>query len=364
MIIVSSVCAALFFLLGSYLLLSKRGNRKANMFLGLFFLLWGIDFIDGILLLNGSFISNPNWAFWTDPFVFLYGPLLLWYTKSIQFSEFRLSIKSLLHLLPFILFMLILLFSYHLQPTAVKSEILSEVISFEPTSGSMVFLVAVYIQFFAYIVASRLSIKAAYQELKGYYSNITLEWLYLILNSFSLIVILSIVASLLQVFVNKIHFQFALPVLASVIVIFMARIIFKVLDQPSLLTAGKMTSGRELHLDKNELTGIASAIRRALDDSKVYLDPDMNLEKLAIHVNSSPKKVSSVINNHFNKNFFDLMNSYRIEEAKRIFEENKDPRLTVLEVMYEVGYNSKSSFNTQFKAKTGLTPSEYKRQHN
>ena len=43
--------------------------------------------------------------------------------------------------------------------------------------------------------------------------------------------------------------------------------------------------------------------------------------------------------------------------------ENKDAKLTVLEVMYEVGYNSKSSFNTQFKRKTGMTPTDFKKKH-
>ena len=62
------------------------------------------------------------------------------------------------------------------------------------------------------------------------------------------------------------------------------------------------------------------------------------------------------------KSFFDLINSYRIEEAKKMIKEPEDEKMTISEVMYKVGFNSKSSFNTAFKKYTGLTPSEYKSQ--
>jgi AraC-like DNA-binding protein len=57
------------------------------------------------------------------------------------------------------------------------------------------------------------------------------------------------------------------------------------------------------------------------------------------------------------------VNRYRIEEAKRLLTNPPDKKITVLEVLYEVGFNSKSSFNTLFKKYTGLTPSEFKKQH-
>ena len=56
----------------------------------------------------------------------------------------------------------------------------------------------------------------------------------------------------------------------------------------------------------------------------------------------------------------DFINTYRIEKAKERLLHPKDEKETILEVMYEVGFNSKSSFNTVFKKKTGLTPSQYK----
>ena len=59
-------------------------------------------------------------------------------------------------------------------------------------------------------------------------------------------------------------------------------------------------------------------------------------------------------------NFYDFISKYRIEEAKKIFTEKSDK--TVLEVLYEVGFNSKSSFNTTFKKFTGITPTQFKKE--
>jgi len=61
------------------------------------------------------------------------------------------------------------------------------------------------------------------------------------------------------------------------------------------------------------------------------------------------------------QNFYDFINRYRILEAKQLLTNPKDPKITVLEVLYEVGFNSKSSFNTLFKKYTGLTPTEFRK---
>ena len=72
-----------------------------------------------------------------------------------------------------------------------------------------------------------------------------------------------------------------------------------------------------------------------------------------------PKILSQVINETIGQTFFDFINRYRIEEAKRLLTNPADKKITVLEVLYEVGFNSKSSFNKNFKKVTGQSPSEY-----
>jgi len=68
--------------------------------------------------------------------------------------------------------------------------------------------------------------------------------------------------------------------------------------------------------------------------------------------------LSQIINESKNINFYDYVNSYRISEAKDLLSSNCDK--TILEILYEVGFNSKSAFNTAFKKFTSVTPSKYK----
>jgi AraC-like DNA-binding protein len=68
-----------------------------------------------------------------------------------------------------------------------------------------------------------------------------------------------------------------------------------------------------------------------------------------------------VINEHMGKNFYSLVNDYRVEEVKQRMEDPAYRNLTILAIAYDAGFNAKSSFNTIFKEKTGMTPSEYQR---
>ena len=81
---------------------------------------------------------------------------------------------------------------------------------------------------------------------------------------------------------------------------------------------------------------------------------------MSIELELSSKVVSQIINEGYACNFFDFVNTFRIEAAKTLFANLKDEKLTIQEVMYDSGFNSKSSFNTAFKKFTNLTPTQFK----
>jgi len=93
---------------------------------------------------------------------------------------------------------------------------------------------------------------------------------------------------------------------------------------------------------------------------KVYLDEDVSLQSLATKLSISTRNLSQVINEQLNMNFCDLINVYRIEEAKRIFSGPKQNNYSIMEIAFQVGFNSKASFYRAFKKHTGMTPSQYK----
>jgi AraC-like DNA-binding protein len=99
-------------------------------------------------------------------------------------------------------------------------------------------------------------------------------------------------------------------------------------------------------------------LKSVMEKDKPFLRTDFSLPDLADKVGVSVHHLSQVINDGLGKNFFEMVASYRIEEAKVILKHS--PHLKVEEIAEQVGYNSKSSFNTMFKKITGMTPSEYR----
>ncbi len=96
---------------------------------------------------------------------------------------------------------------------------------------------------------------------------------------------------------------------------------------------------------------------------KTYKDPKITLQQVADKLKIPKEHISQLINSEFGQNFNDFVNTYRVNEAKEMLAKNGDLKMQILEIAYEVGFNSKSSFNTAFKKFTGLTPSEFKKRN-
>jgi AraC-like DNA-binding protein len=150
-----------------------------------------------------------------------------------------------------------------------------------------------------------------------------------------------------------------------VLFFFISIVVWKGLKQPELFSGIELQTSEKKTawplINESERRLIREKVEEVMRSQRPFLDPDLSLDQLAQTVNTTPKKLSHCINEEFGQNFFDYINSARIIEAQRIFREAKDPGITVLEVMYQCGFNSKSSFNTIFKQKTGLTPSAFKK---
>ncbi|KXX69168.1 hypothetical protein AVL50_16715 [Flammeovirga sp. SJP92] len=100
-------------------------------------------------------------------------------------------------------------------------------------------------------------------------------------------------------------------------------------------------------------------LQTVMEGEKLYLDPELNLEKLSSKVGFPTKKVSVILNQGFEKSFYHFINTYRVEEFKKRISENQNQ--TLLNIAYDSGFNSKSTFNYIFKKETGETPLQYKK---
>lgn len=95
---------------------------------------------------------------------------------------------------------------------------------------------------------------------------------------------------------------------------------------------------------------------------KPYLEPQLTLPELATQMHISLHLLSKVINDGYDKNFHDFINSYRIEEFKLLIIKPKYKNQTILAVALDAGFNSKTAFNRAFKKLTNSTPREFLKQ--
>ncbi len=117
---------------------------------------------------------------------------------------------------------------------------------------------------------------------------------------------------------------------------------------------------RNSNLDKSKQKEISSKLLKAMQDNSIFLDPMLSLSKLARHIGETPNNVSQTLNSYENKNFYDYVSTFRIEEAKKRLRNSNE---SVSQITYEVGYNSRSSFYSAFKEITGDSPGEYRKRH-
>ena len=102
-------------------------------------------------------------------------------------------------------------------------------------------------------------------------------------------------------------------------------------------------------------------VQLGMEVKKYFLKQNLNIEEFSKRIDLPVKDVSAVINKHYGTNFFEFMNSYRVEEAKRLLSDPAHADMTVMDVLLQAGFNSKSAFHRFFNRLVGMSPTEYRK---
>lgn len=97
--------------------------------------------------------------------------------------------------------------------------------------------------------------------------------------------------------------------------------------------------------DNNKFTIQINKLQKYMEDQEPYLDSSLTIQKLAKQMDLPFRELSILINHHLGKHFFDFINEYRIKKAILLLENPSNKKLTILEILYQVGFNSKSPFS-------------------
>jgi AraC-like DNA-binding protein len=108
----------------------------------------------------------------------------------------------------------------------------------------------------------------------------------------------------------------------------------------------------------------AAILKQKLDtlmlNERPYLEDDLNLRELADRLEVFPHHLSQLLNEHYDQNFFDYINSYRAQEVKNMLSNPTQKDESILSIAFSCGFNSKATFNTFFKKQTGQTPRQFR----
>lgn len=347
---------------GLFLVTHKKGNQRNNRLLGTIFFLIAWNMGDLTLQMRGVDLRWNILHIIDDSFFLLYGPIIYLYTLGVIYHDFKISIRHLLHLIPYLVLTVSLLISRHMIPGSAEEFIDNEVPwQFYLVSAMMYAHVYIYLGMtYKSLARYRTIIKNKYSSI----DQINLDWLSFALKTFALLTFISLIHNFIALAENRTVFMVTLILLLIFVFYFVNRVILKALRQPEIfagIARDEMVKYQGSKLTVDQVEEDKTKLLALIDTEKPYLNPQISLPDLSEKLSISTKHLSQVINQSFDKSFFDLINSYRIREAQQILQESGDDKLTVLEVMYRVGFNSKSSFNTAFKKETGLTPTEFRR---
>ncbi len=315
-----------------------------------------------LFLLAGSFLfTGLEYNLFKKPLItngfLLINPAFYLYIKSLTKRDFSLKWLQLLHLLPFLFFeIIILVFKI---PLSVASFNLTDKLEF-----SLLFTGTTIFSWIIYNTLSIVTVCKHQKNLKNEFSNIEdnskLNWLLFIVIvyvsfcviefGFGAYVYLSNADMLLTHWLTYPFFLFLVYVLGYYGL--KQRVVFK--EQKQNATAKYEKS--VLATDRKE--EIKSRIYQLFDKKKPFLDPDFNMDMLSQQLAYPKHQITEVLSTEIQQNFFQLVNSYRVEAVKKLLEENN--QYSIEAIGYECGFNGKSTFYTIFKKITGKTPSQYR----
>ncbi|MBQ4822106.1 helix-turn-helix domain-containing protein [Aquimarina sp. MMG016] len=346
-LITFGTCQAFFI---AYILLKSERTLFKKLFATLL-IIEGITLFERLLVETELINSIPHILGISHPISFLKPPLMLFMALAITIQHYRLSKKSYLHFIVFIL-MLFLNLPFYFLSGAEKLETVAGFMSKIPSYQSFEFYFI--LSFFAYIgVYIFFSIKKLQQFKNQVTNNVLVNWYYTVLMGYSAFLVLHLIYFTIQP-IGQYNFALVNQISMLIMTFIIQSVAYKLIDK-SVIFNSKPPNLDDLEKRRKD----EKLIINKFETDKIYLDDNLSLKTFSKSVLLPPAYVSEIINQKFNCSFKKLVNQYRLNEAKKIVQKNKDSKLKLIDIAFESGFNNKVSFYRAFKEFEGISPSEY-----
>lgn len=297
--------------------------------------------------------------------MFLFGPLFYFYSKSVIDNSFQWKKKYWLHFIPYFLQVLVNLPLFMLdnnQWAGFINAFLSGNLSIRWVEKLIFFIQD--IQLFIYLFVTFRWIQSA----KSNYGNAQyiislssrVKWLTSLAYCFALFLVTVVLLYIFILIDGKYNpaTNYTYTLITSGIIYFVA---YKLVLNPELISPDFTQKYRAyMQFVGEDGEKYLQKLKSLMTETKVFTNPDLKLSLLAEQLGLPTHQVSKLINEKFGKSFTDFVNEYRVNEFILRVNDSKFKSLSIYGIALEVGFNSKSSFNTAFKKITGKTPSQYK----
>jgi len=376
----------LFFSLFAFALIVQRNMNKWSVSIKILSTLLGALFLGNLM----SFLMSIHLKDVFYPILFLYlpsylfiAPLVYFYIKSVTQKDFFISKKIKYH---FIVPLLFLSISFILNIRFYIFYLFDNQTAFESTLQDFVksqffgLNIILPIQLLIYSYISINQYRNYRKNIKEYFSydeGIKLNWLKYFVFSFILFLTLVVLSNSEFFFINFISdgmYDLVYYVNYFLFIIVIAiygsaqnnfyeefsklKPIEEVLNNIDLNQNEKETYSTEL---SEELTlYFEKGLRKLFEEDKIFLNENLNLNDVAIRLNSNRTYLSSYLNDHKKSSFMDFVNTFRVREAYELLKSDDTKKFTIEGIANQCGFKSRATFNRAFKKEFGITPSEVK----
>ena len=362
-------------LLAFFLLTVKAKNKLSNRLFAGFLLLTTFDLTS---FLTGSYFeTNLNFEILRMTASLLIMPVFYLYVKAVCYSDFRLKSKHLLLLIPFVVANLVFIPRFYL---ATASESISIYEHFKQMTEIRFFYILGELQYALYIILVFIILKKYKEIYLENYTNVnnsSYKWLFQMTVFFLIAHCIVLFKSLIRYTDYNVLFNSSNVLISAIALLISCWFVLKALNNPELFkgvdtnmllvnealhTKGIATAKELFETPKSAAIALQiELVKKHVIENEPYLEPSLTIQELAKQVSIPVRDLSVLINHHMNQHFFDFVNEFRIQKAMQILKDTSKSKHTVLETLYEVGFNSKSSFNTAFKKHTNQTPTEFRK---
>jgi len=346
----------------------KKGKKLSNLLLA-GFMASNAFLIAHFLLARLGWISQHRWmgvhSIGNAAYLLLM-PFLYLYIRSLCFNDFRLRNVHLLHFVPFSFFTVFMLLISWMNQLYVPAGPGSDPWAYLKTLEFWSHKIVMHCQILSYLVATTIMLSNYRKQLRDMYSSIEkidLIWCNLLLVGFAAMWCTDLLNWMLTIS------HASTPVLSNALLIvsLVINLTFTLVVTYKGIAQSNSFSGIQAppkyagsRLTSSDYAGIVEQLSTCMHTDRPYLDPALSIDNLSQKLHIPVKSLSQAIHASLHQNFYDYINSHRIEEAKKRMNEGHYQNLTLLALAFDVGFNSKSVFNAAFKKHTGFTPKEYK----